>query len=155
MGLKNFKLPTADIALPGGEGKSFSVRGLSLDDIAYLIRNHKAKLGELFDEFQTLEGGDGVNLDAPESLVRMMLPLMEAVPRLMADIIACASGDAGNWKIATQLPFPLQVEAIEKTLLMTFSAEGGLKKVLETVIRLAQGTTALVKDLGISETLEV
>lgn len=142
-GLKDLKLPSAEIEVPGGK---FTVRGLSLDDIAYLIRSHKGKLGEMFDEFQNAD--EDVNLEATQSIMRMLMPLLETTPRLIADVIACAAGDADDWELAAQLPFPYQVEAIEQILVLTFSVEGGPKKVLETVIRLAQGTTALVADLG-------
>lgn len=138
MGLKNIKLPSADIEFSGGK---FAVRGLSFDDIAFLVARNKDSLSNLFNQFQ--DQGD-LSLDNASAFI---LPLIETAPRLAAEIIACGAGDADDWEVARQLPFPVQVEALEGIIDLTFSAEGGPKKVLEAVVRLAQGTSALMETL--------
>lgn len=138
MGLKHIKLPSAEVVFPGG---TIAVRGLSLDDVAYLVRLHKASLEELFDSFQT-EG----DLTA-EAAMKFVGPLVQTMPRLAADAIACAAGDHEDADIAAQLPFPVQVEILELVIGLTFSTEGGPKKLVETVVRLALGTTALMDTL--------
>lgn len=138
MGLKNITLPSAEVAFSGGK---FAVRGLSFDNIAYLVRKHKDGLRSLFDSFQ--EQGDLTTAGA----MQFVVPLVEKMPSLAADIIACGSGDHKDAAIAAGLPFPVQVEALEKIIDLTFSVDGGVKKLLETVVRMAQGTTALIETL--------
>lgn len=139
MGLKHIKLPSADVEFSGGK---FSVRGLSLDDIAYLVGRHKDNLHQLFEQFQ--EQGD---LGSNDGALAFVAPLIQTAPQLAAEIIACGAGDAEDWTVAKGFPFPVQVEALEHVINLTFSAEGGPKKVLEAVIRLAQGSTALLDTL--------
>lgn len=138
MGLKHIKFPSADIEFSGGK---FAVRGLSLDDVAFLVARNKDSLSSLFDQFQ--EQGD-LSADGAAAFI---IPLIETAPRLAAEVIACGSGDADDWEVARRLPFPVQVEALESIIDLTFSAEGGPKKVLEAVVRLAQGTSALMDTL--------
>lgn len=141
MGLKHLKLPSAEIKFTGGK---FSVRGLSLDDIGYLVSHNKEKLSSLFDKFQEQQG----DLDSTDSVTQFIGPLVETAPVLVAQVIACGAGDAEDWEVARSLPVPVQVEALEHIITLTFSAEGGPKKVMEAVIRMAQGTTALLDSLG-------
>lgn len=138
MGLKHIKLPSAEVEFSGGK---FAVRGLSLDDIAYLVSRNKASLTALYDEFQDAGGSSTGDLSA------VIVPAIQTAPRLVAEIVACAAGDADDWEVARQFPFPVQVEALEHILNLTFSSEGGPKKVLEAVVRLAQGTTGLLNTL--------
>lgn len=138
MGLKDLKLPEATIEFPGGD---FAVRGLSLNDISWLVQRHGGKLNSLFLQFQ-LEG----ELTA-DSVAAFALPLLQAAPEIAAELIACASGDPGTAEIAAGLPFPVQIEALEKLAELTFSVGGGPKKLVETVLRLAQGATGLLSEL--------
>lgn len=140
MGLKHIKLPEAAIKFPGGD---FAVRGLSLDDIAYLVGRHGAKMNDLFLEFQ--KGGAELEL---ESLASFAVPLLKAAPEVAAELIACASGDPKDWHIAATLPVPVQLEALEKLVELTFNVEGGPKKVVETVIRMAQGVSGLLSEMS-------
>lgn len=140
MGLKHIKLPSADVEFSGGK---FTVRGLSLDDIAYLVGRYKDTFAQLFDQFQAQ--GD---MDSTNSVLAFVGPMIQTAPKLAAEIIACGAGDASDWEVARSLPFPVQVEALEHVINLTFTAEGGPKKVLEAVVRLAQGTTALLETLS-------
>ena len=137
MSLKKLRLPQAVVELPNGD--SFSVRGLSLNDIAILVSRHKAKLEALFNSF------DG-DLSA-ESLSGHLSAALNTAPEVVAELIACASGDPDDVEIAASLPMPVQVDALEKTVKLTFDAGGGPKKFVETVVRLAQGTTSLLESL--------
>jgi hypothetical protein len=141
MGLKHIKLPEAQIELPGGD--KFSVRGLSLDDIAFLMSRHGDELRTLFDSFAAQ--GE-VTTDA---IAAFAIPVIRTAPVIAAELIACGAGevDDESIQIARSLPFPVQVDALEKVARLTFEAGGGPKKLLETVIRLAQGTTGLLQSL--------
>lgn len=139
MGLKHIKLPEARIELPGGE---FTVRGLSLDDIAFLVQRHGDKFGSLLSDFQN-RGGELT----PESIAQFAGPLLQSAPEIAAQLIACASGDPDDAPIAAALPFPVQIDALEKLAKLTFDAGGGPKKLFETIISMLQGMTSLLDNL--------
>lgn len=139
MGLKHITLPEATIEFSGG---NFAVRGLSLDIIAHLVQRHGEKMQSLFTNF--LKGSGEIT---SETVASFALPLIQAAPDIAAELIACASGDPEDAEIAARLPLPVQLEALEQLVALTFSAEGGPKKLLETVIRMAEGTTGLLENL--------
>lgn len=139
MGLKNLKFPEATIEFSGGD---FAVRGLSLNDISWLVQRHGQKLNNLFTQFQ--QSAD--ELDTA-TVAAFALPLLQSAPEIAAELIACATGDAEDAEMAAQLPFPVQLDALEKLVELTFSAGGGPKKLVEIVVRLAQGTTGLLAEL--------
>lgn len=144
MGLKHIKLPEATVEFPGG---NFAVRGLSLDDISFLLRRHGQRLQALFAELMGKPVGAELTVD---SVASFAMPLIEAAPELAAEIVACAADGHSPEEIAIarSLPLPTQIDALEKTLNLTFEAAGGPKKLLETVIRLAQGTTGLLQEIS-------
>ena len=138
MGLKHIKLPEAQVKFPGGD---IAVRGLSLDDLSFIVQRHGAKLNVLFKSFT--EGGELT----VEGVANFALPLLNAAPEIAAELIACASGDPEDAHIAADLPFPVQLEALEKLAELTFNVSGGPKKLVETVLRMAKGTTGLLDSL--------
>lgn len=140
MGLKHITFPEATIEFPGG---NFAVRGLSLDAIMHLFQRHGEKLQEVFTE---LTKGSGEV--TTETVAALALPLLRLAPDIAADLIACGSGAPEDADIAAKLPLPVQLEALEQIVTLTFAAEGGPKKLLETVIRMAEGTTGLLSSLG-------
>lgn len=137
MGLKHLKLPEARVELADGE--HFAVRGLSLNDIAVLVVEHGPKLGELYDQFVAL-GGEPTT----DALVAFAAPVLHTAPEIAAQLIAAAAGDAEDVDVAARLPFPVQLDALEKLVKLTFDAGGGAKKVMETVVRLAASTNSLL-----------
>lgn len=138
MSLKSLRLPEAKVELPDG---GFVVRGLSLNDVSILAQRHGKRLNELFQQFT--EQGDLTT----ETVAAFALPLLQSAPEIAAELIACAAGDPDDAEIAGRLPFPVQIDALEKIAILTFEAGGGPKKLLETVVRLAQGTTSLLESL--------
>ncbi len=138
MSLKSLRLPEAKVELPDGD---FVVRGLSLNDVSILVQRHGKRLNELYQQFT--EQGDLTT----ETVAAFALPLLQSAPEIAAELIACAAGDPDDAEIAGRLPFPVQIDALEKIAILTFEAGGGPKKLLETVVRLAQGTTSLLESL--------
>jgi len=138
MSLKSLRLPEAKVELPDG---GFVVRGLSLNDVSILVQRHGKRLNELYQQFT--EQGDLTT----ETVAAFALPLLKSAPEIAAELIACAAGDPDDAEIAGRLPFPVQIDALEKIAILTFEAGGGPKKLLETVVRLAQGTTSLLESL--------
>lgn len=141
MGLKHLKLAVAKVELPEGV---IALRGLSLNDIVPIVEAHKVSLAAFFSGAM---GGNGVSLADTSSIA---VGLLKAAPDAVARIIACAEvdGDADeeSVEIAGKLPFPAQLEALEKIGQLTFAASSP-KKVLEMVIRVAAGATEAMQDL--------
>jgi len=141
--LKDLRLPTADISTSGG---SITVRGLTLVDITTLVRGRFDEVASLFDKYVPQEGASSLNTEA------IGRELIDTAPEIAAYIIALAAdGDEDDAGIAMKLPFPVQIEALEAIGKLTFGADGGPKKVLETVIRIAKHVTGLVRDARASE----
>lgn len=143
MGLKNLTLPKAIVELSGGE---FAVRGLSLDDILALMFPHGDVLAQIFDKVAEKKADLG-----DEMIGEYAMGLVQSAPGVAAKIIVMAcdesADDAEAMQIASRLPATVQLDALIKIGQLTFAAEGGLKKVVETVVMLAKGTTSLVEDL--------
>lgn len=142
MGLKDLRIPEEIVEV--APGSSFAVRGLTTDDIAFLVQRHGDAMTAEFDRFVEL----GEDLE-PQAIAGFIVPLIDKVPELISDGIACASDDTSpeSLAVARRLPFPAQVDAIEKIVKLTFDVAGGPKKLVESVIRLAGGTSALLTDL--------
>lgn len=139
MGLKDLKIPEAIIKTPGGD---FAVRGLNLDDVQYLVSKHGESLTSLFTDFMNSDSELTV-----EGVTRFIGPLLHSMPGLLIDLIACAADDQEAAAKLRKLPFPVLIAAIEPIASLTFDSAGGPKKLVETVVRLAQGTTGLLESL--------
>ena len=141
MGLANLSFPEAVIKTTGGD---FTVRGLNLDSVILLVRKHGEALDELFRHFAaSVVANEFANPD----FAAIGGEIAHKAPMLAADVIANGAGEPGMVEVARQLPFPIQIEALEKIGTLTFAMEGGPKKMLETVLRVAQGTRGLLTSL--------
>jgi hypothetical protein len=142
MGLRSLRLPTETVEVPGSD--SFAVRGLSLQDVTVLVRKHGPILTMLFEKFKTQTGDL-----SPETVAALGTSLLETAPEVASEIIALAEGSAEAEDVegAARLPFPVQVDALEKIATLTFTSEAAIKKVVETVIRAATGVTSLTTSL--------
>ncbi len=117
--------------------QSFEVRGLAFQHIAHIVRKHRAVVEDLYDK--AIKGElDGSVQDIALSLLEDFVPLASMV-------IAFGSGSTSPEAIANaaQLPFSVQIDAIEKIITLTLIAEGGLEKLVEIVARAAAGTANL------------
>ncbi len=147
MSLKDITLqfPSEPVTFKGG---SFQVGGLSLSDITVLVASHKEDLNRLFNQYAA--GGDGAGIN-PDASLPFIVDLVQMAPIVVAHAIALAEiRDAGaEPQIATalRLPVDVQVDAVEKILRLTFQTEGGLGKVMETVIRAFAGVVKAVPGL--------
>lgn len=141
-GLKKLRLPTAEIEVSGG---TFTVRGVSLRDVAVLVRQHGPAMNLLFDE---IKAGRDITLDA-SLILRFGKGAIEAAPELVADLIALASGevDPESRAIAAALPFPVQLETVKQIAMLTFETEDALGKLAETVVGMAQGVSGAMLEL--------
>lgn len=119
------------------------LRGLSVEDVLRIARANGEAFTSLFAKF-TAE--DAENLDLADT-GRIAVSLAESAPAVVADIIAHAADDPAAREIARRLPFATQVECLEAIARLTFEMEGGAKKVLETLLRMASAVGALLSEL--------
>lgn len=140
MSLKDLKPLEAEVKTSGG---SFSVRGLSLEDIASLVTRHRAAAEAMFQQFS------GQPDQALNDARAIGVGLLQVAPAAVAEIIAIASGDADEEgvAIAKRLPIDVQLAALEKIGEMTFATEGGLKNALSAVVRMLSNSTEALKSL--------
>lgn len=144
-GLRHLPLPhrTVEVA----EGASFTVRGFSPDDALAIYYRHTGELSRMFDEFALQAKAKG-SVDEAElrSLTHTVgADLAKGAPRVMAEIIAIASG--GNVAeedefeqdvaVAIKLPAGAQMDALQKIGELTFTSDMPPGKFLAVVVRLA------------------
>lgn len=142
MSIKDFQVPTESVSLPGGA--SFSVRGLSLDDLTQLIQKHRPALESVFNKFE--EQGD-VSIEMTASLIEGMV---SSFPGLVAMAIALAADEPDTVEKVMKFPTSVQIDAAEKLGRLTFASEGGLKNVLATVVKIIRGGRESIEALGTS-----
>lgn len=145
MSLKKLQLPTETLAI-GDE--TIVLRGLSLPDVTTLIRNHGPALEGIFAKLQTQMGKDS---ETDFDLAGILNDLSTTAPLAIAEIIALSAGEPDAVPEATVLPFPVQLEAIEKISRITFATEGGVKNFAETVIRLAKSLSGTLAQMNARE----
>lgn len=126
MGLASYKPAHHEVTIEGG---SFTVKGLSLEAISYLVQYHMPDLEAIFEMFQSVG-----NLD-DENMRPFVTALVQNAPGLVANVIAVAADEPDNAKEAAMLPAPVQIDTLLKIGDLTFK-DIGLKKSLETVAAL-------------------
>lgn len=139
MGLKHLKLRVEQVEVSDGE--TFTVRGLGLEDILILVQSHQANLGTLFDE--VVSAGAQLTVADSSSVASM---LFEVAPAAANHIIALGA-DEEDMELVKRLPFPVQLDALEKIGSLTFTTAGGPKKVVEAIMRVLNGATTALTSL--------
>lgn len=139
MDLKDLQIPSETVRLPHGTSHvDMPVRGLDPTDLAYLLREQRASLEQFYAQAARGEL-------ATDDYGALASQILAAAPVLLGSILACGFGqpDPAVAEKMAKLPFTVQLDAIEKIGRLTFAAEGGVKKVLETVITMMSGMNAL------------
>ncbi len=139
MGLKNLVIPQVAIKVPDNE--DIVVRGLGVDSIMFLVRHHRETLEVLFNKAQS---GELAASDADA----IALELISSSGIMVGMIIACGAGEPDQWQKAMQLPVSIQAEALLQIGTLTFAAEGGVGKFMQTVLRVMSGVAALPAELA-------
>lgn len=135
MGLGSYKAPSHEVVLTGG---SFTVKGLSLNDVSLLIHHHLPDIEALFDLFTNAK-------DVTDTDFRpLAVSLVSQAPGFAANVIALAAGEPDNAKAAETIPFPVQVDVLMKIGDLTFSEVGGVKKALESIVPLLASNKMLL-----------
>lgn len=142
MGLRDLRLPTAEVKTQGG---TFSVRGLGFADISVLFTNHAETLAPLYAAH--VVGEDNLTDDGFKGVG---LLLIQAAPEAVAEMIALASDDPGSVDIARNLPLPVQLDAVIKIGGLTFGGEDDVKNFAETAIAAMQRATGVLTKLQVT-----
>jgi hypothetical protein len=117
-----------------GPQNTMVVRGISLTDLATLIREHMPDMDAVFDLFKS------VDTMKVEDLQPLILTVVTQAPGLAANVIALAAGE-GDASDAAKLPMPVQVAALLDIGSLTFTEVGGVGKFMEMVAALLKTTT--------------
>lgn len=155
-GLRHIVKPQAEVSL--ADGQSFTVSALSPNHIFGLYHRHRGELGSLYD---AITGGAK---DA-ETIAAFSVHLFNNAPMLLAEIVALAAGanpfdespiDPENpegvnaWQAevaaAAGLPFPAQVDALNKIGELTFTSEMPPKKFLGVLLEMMRGARTVVME---------
>lgn len=118
------------------------MRGLSLDDVTFLLRTHLTDLQLAFGMYRDVSEGEEVSGDA------LLTSVLYEAPALAASVIALGSGEKGVAEQAKLLPAPLQLQALTDIVELTFIEVGGPKNFFATLTKLA-GQIGLDMPLGI------
>lgn len=130
--LKDFVIPRAKVTLPGkpvnGEKPFFEVRGITLDDMTFLVNQHLDPLTRAIKLYQ--ESRDDILKTG--NLQGFVMALARDFPDLAAEVISAASDslDEQTRKIAKQLPIATQIHALSEIIRLSLEDAGGLGNLL-------------------------
>lgn len=134
------------------DGQEFEVRGFGAPDLMTLTATHGAVLAMVFGKIQTeRQPGAAVTSDQVKSILR---DVSGQFPDLAAAVIAIASesADEEGMAVARQLPLPVQVEALEAIFALTFTSEAEVKKLVESLTRMAVAASGALTGVSLSPT---
>jgi hypothetical protein len=132
MSLADYKPARSTVSFKGGE---FSVRGLALEDITVLMRNHMSDIDNLVDVFSR----NMTDTEASTVAIQHAIALVKEAPGLVANLIALASDEPDSVDSARTLAMPLQIRAVQEIAKLTFEEAGGPKKFFESLMVLLRG----------------
>lgn len=152
MALHSIVIPRKEVPL--ADGQSFTVSGVSANQVFTLYQRHREDLTSVFDRFA------GRSPSEPNEVLNSLEGIISQFPVLVGEVIALSSGyhpdDATftdeatktKWQAAFEasvmLPLPVQVDALYKIADLTFSPDMPAKKffsLLVGMIQQANGTT--------------
>lgn len=143
MGLRDYELPTETVQIDAKN--SFTVRGISFEDITRLVNKHGPVLVLVYGKFTEMKGKHDLR---PETLGMLVQSVIGQFPEAVADMIAVAAEEPDQTAKISRLPVGIQFDAIEKIIRLTFSGEGDLKKLVEIVTRMAEGVKGSMESLN-------
>ena len=156
MSLSDYVLETRTVK---AGNTSFTVRGLCYDDLTILLGSHAEQLNSLMDRFTGAdvdsgpESKPGAKPDAEKPAPGLDLKeLLMSSPALIHQIIVLVSDDPADekklLKIARQLPFGTQLEAVTHIFQLTVEQAGGLEKLLGSLIQIFRSLSPAMQTLS-------
>lgn len=131
MSLADYQPERAEVKFKAG---SFEVRGLALDDIATLMRNHGSDLESMIQIYSDAQNNNA----AIAAMANYAIALAKEAPGFVANMIALASDEPDTVDNARRLPMATQVEALKQIGRLTFEEAGGPKKFFESLTGLVK-----------------
>lgn len=101
------------------------VRGLALEDVAVLVREHLPDLDALVELFNNPDAMDSMSV---EDWKKLALPIITQAPGLAANVIALAADAPDGGPTVQTWPVGAQLEALVSIFEMTISEVGEIKK---------------------------
>jgi L-fucose mutarotase/ribose pyranase (RbsD/FucU family) len=141
--LRTLTIPRTEIDTGFGV---FSVRGISVDDITLAAIEHGPQIALLFARLQSEDA------EMAQDIRSIILTLGREFPDLIAAIISLAADDYSpeSVRIARELPFPKQAEAVEAIFRNTFTSEADVKKLVESLARMIVGVSGALTEVRLS-----
>lgn len=127
MPLAGYQPETREVQI--GKGQSVALRGLSLNHLAVLIREHFPDIDGIVELFQGKVDFKKTSIDA------VVLAVVSQAPGLAANLIALAAGE-GDASDAEKIPGPVQVKILTVIGELTFTEVGGVGKAMEMLAAL-------------------
>lgn len=139
MSLSDYSPEKAVVVFKGGQ---FEVRGITLDDLAILLRDHLDDLDAIVNILGT-SMKNGVSQDTMVAVATQhALALVREAPGLVARTIAQQSDEPDAVENARKLPPSVQVDALEAIARLTFEEAGGPKKFFERLMKYLPSLTS-------------
>ena len=130
--LKDYVIPRSRITLPGpavdGQRPYFEVRGITLDDMTFLVNRHIGPITKAVKMYQ--ESREDILKTG--NLQGFVMTLARDFPDLAAEVISAASDqlDDETRNKARQLPISVQISALSEITRLSLEDAGGLKNLL-------------------------
>lgn len=140
MGLRNIKIHTTTVMY---RDEPIEVRGISASDLFMAAQDYGPQIALLFGKFTS---GD---MDA--DFKKHIGMFMKEAPELLGAVIAIATDDycPEAIEIAKKLPGSVQVELVEAIFNETFYSEAEVKKLMESLSRMIQATSGVLKEVSL------
>lgn len=143
MGLRNIKIHTTTVMY---RDEPIVLRGISAGDLMLAAQDYGPQIALIFGKFASGE------LDT--DLKKATSALAKEAPTLLGAVIAMANDDYDPAAVetASKLPFNVQVECIEAIFAETFYSEADVKKLIESLTKMATATSGVLTEVSPSIT---
>lgn len=133
MGLSTFEPEVHPISFNSrGKEQAFTVRGLTLVDISYLVGEHIADIDAAYEMFKSAKD----SLYSRGGLDSMILMFCKDAPGLVAEVISVTADEPTLVERYAKLPFSVSALALAEIIRMTLEEQGGLKNLSAALARI-------------------
>ena len=115
-------------AVPLGRGKQFMVRGITAEDLTFLVTMHHAPITKAVKLWQDSRE----DIFTSKNLTGFILTLVKDFPDLVSEVISAAADslDDETRAVARKLPVTTQILAINEIVRLTMEEADGIKNLL-------------------------